>query len=118
VQAPHGKDIPEYDESFQRIKSLIMCGAPMALAKIDTEQALLQGRDYLIRKHTGVQYALPLFTHETSYQLLRMDLIAAMQVHEPNYYFAVPVPACVEGCVARRFVFSLGSLWSARNRME
>jgi hypothetical protein len=57
LQAPHGLEIPAYDDSFRRIKSLIMCGVPLALAKIDAEQVREPGAHHA----DDVKWALGFF---------------------------------------------------------
>lgn len=96
------KAMPKYDESYERTRNLILCGVPMALAKFDFEDQILLGKDYLVRRHTGVQHAFPLRPHETSFQVLRLDLLESLQASASNYFYAVPVPPCLEGCVAAR----------------
>jgi len=91
------KAMPKYDESYERTRNLILCGVPMALAKFDFEDQILLGKDYLVRRHTGVQHAFPLRPHETSFQVLRLDLLESLQASASNYFYAVPVPPCLEG---------------------
>jgi hypothetical protein len=95
INAPD--QLPRYDESFERVKGLILCGIPFAIAKYDHENVILAGKDYHIHKRTGIQHPMPLRPHETSYQILRIDLIDSLKHSKRNYFYALPLPPCLEG---------------------
>jgi len=90
-------EIPRYDDSLKRIKGLILCGIPFALAKYDHENVFLTGKDYHILKRTGNRHPMPLRSHDTSYQILRIDLLDSLKHSRRNFFYALPIPPCIEG---------------------
>eukprot|EP00854_Cymbomonas_tetramitiformis_P016949 gene16949-20137_t len=88
--------IPMYDRSFERMKGFVLCGLPLAIAKYDHEDNLLQGKEYAVYKHTGNRHPIPLRPFESAFQMLRIDLLDSLSHKEENYFYAMPIPPCME----------------------
>ena len=73
------------------------------------------GKQYNVRKHTGIAHPMPLRSFESAYQLIRLDLMESLKMNAPNYFYALPVPPCLEGYVRSRLGSPFGFVDSLQN---